>query len=362
MRVLGIAIVAAAMVAAGCSKAGSEDYLSREQAEFEKWMAKNHPEVTTKLDNGMYIERLRGDGTGAKPEAGKSWMLLDYAVRDIHGNVIATRDPEVAKQEGTFTRVTHYVPHYAIFYPEQRYFTAGEYEALKDMAAGDSVRIYLPSTLAYSTAQISFGSGFEGWYYSALNPKNSLSGVSLSGRTAIIDLALREIVSDPEERELQQVMARATQESMKLANDTIPGLYYKIVEDDTDAEVIGADSTVYVSYECRFLDGSLVATNLERVAYEAWGDFGPSTYTGVTATTGGTLSLGTALHTIIENGHLRYNSTLRAVFISDFGYGTTGKTGSSTATPPTPTVYSYTPLLIEVKTMKKDYGEEEDEE
>lgn len=363
MKILYVATAVALTALAGCSKAESEGYAAREQKAFEVWMKANHPEVTTKLDNGMYIEWLRGNGSGSKPVAATSWIMLDYAGRDIDGNVISTRDPQVAAHEGTFTPVAHYTPHYALFNPALYYFSAGEYDAIGRMSVGDSVRIYMPGNLAYGTGSISFGNGYEGWEYSGRNPKNS-AGVSLSGRTAVVDLALRGIISDPKARELNEVEMRAAQETMNLLVDTIPGFYFKYIEEDTASEIIKADSIVHISYECRFLDGKLMTTNREKAALEEWKEFG-ELYPGATYFVANSSSIvGSAINQMVKSERVRYNSKMRIVFISDFGYGASGlssSAGSSTAKP-NPVVYPYTPLVMDVDTMVEGYGEDKEED
>ncbi len=358
--------LAAVIFLAGCAKKEDEDYVLREQQALDAWMRVNQPQAE-RQDNGMYVEWLRRTTVAIAPMTpGEDWMSLDYIVHDLSGNVIGMRSEEVAHHEGTFTRITHYGPHFAKFDPLLAHFTAGEYNILAEMKPNDSVRIYLPPPLAYSTARITFGNGYEGWRYSAFNPMNSSSGLTISGRPVVIDLALREIVKDPKVKELDEVEAYAAEKGLELVSDTIPGLYYEYIDEDLDSAIIPVDSTVYVSYATRFLDGKLIATNNKTAAYTEWGLFGdlfPNIET-FTASVSSLIKGSAALSTAVKHELVRYNSGLRFVFISDLGYGASGLAASSgtTSTPPNPVIYPYTPFIFEVTTLPEDYDPDSEEE
>ncbi len=360
MNIRVLSLVAIALFLVQCAKKEDDDFNVREQQSLDIWMKANRPEAT-RMESGMYIEWIEGgpntraEGT---PVAGKDWVSVDYEVRDLDGNVIATRNAEVAQHEMTYTPVTHYTPHFARFTPAQEYFTRGEYEALGMMEAGDRVHIYMPAYLAYETADITFKDGYEGWAYSTLNPKNAL-GVRFNGRPVAIDLTLLDVVSDPEECELEQVEARAQDDDMQLIVDTIPGLYYKYVR--LGGEAIPKDSLLHVTYTCRFLDGKLVATNDPEVALAEWEDYG-SAYTGTTAFRVGNMLIGPALGFLIRSDQGYYDSTVKLLFVSEYGYGVQGQS-SSKATPtvaPHPAVYPYTPLTMEISIKPKEFEPEEE--
>lgn len=361
-----------------CSEKSNEDYTEREQAVFDEWMGRNHPTVTERLDNGMYIEWLKPKASSSKP-GDTDFVAVDYRGYDLRGNLIANRDSTVARHEGTFTTRTHYVPHYAPANPAEYYlkkntyydpneFTAGEYAALALMSAGDSVRIYMPSMLAYGTTSSDYQYGYEGWYNSYRNPKNisgsSYSLPSLGGSPAVVELALRRIDKDPEARELAEVVDKASVLGMAKVQDTIPGLYYKYIEpEDTKKDKIGMDSTFYMTYELRFLDGFLITTNDAEAAWEDWGPVsGSFDEISFTASSSSFLSnFGQALHEFIKSEKVRYDSQMQIVFVSEWGYYS-GKAADSSL--PT-VVYPYTPLMMTIKTFEYGYDpdpEEEEEE
>jgi hypothetical protein len=357
MNIKVLCAIAAITLLAGCADRKDEDPVLREQEAMDAWMAAEHPEAT-RMDNGMWVEWLvRTDAQTATPVVGEDWVSVDYLVRDLEGNIIGTRDEQVARDEMTYTRVTHYVPDFAKLDPALRYFTPGEYAILPEMKVGDKARLYLPSHLAYTSARVTFINGYEGWFASSKNPANAASstGVPIGGRPVVIDLELMGIVRDPAEVEFNEVQQLATDEDMTLITK---GAYFKAVEENVEATVVPTDKTVWLTYALRFLDGKLVATNDDRVAHAEWDDYG--LHYGMTLSflgTGSSPIPGSAFNEAVKRGFVRYDSKMKLAFISDFGYGVAGagSLGVSTKAAPRPVVFPYTPLVLEVTTMPDGY-------
>ena len=374
MRVLKsvLAICASALIFAQCAEKEGEDYSKREQAAFDNWMKVNHDRPgVERQENGMYIEWLR-EGAGSKLVT-DNYMRVDYRAYDLNGNMLSNRNRETALREGTFTRYAHYIDHFALYNKLAYRFTAGEYDALALMSEGDSVRLYLPASLAYSTSGTYPAYGFEGWYNSSNNPKNASDGsAQIYGRPIIIDLALKEVIGNAKTRE--QAEARAAANAIGgFVQDTV-GLYFRYVEDpegdvsgeDTESGVITEDSTFHFVYALRFLDDFLIATNDASTAWMEWEDnwttyqptqFSKSTTLYPNTTTGKYIS---AINKLIKRGaiKIRYNSRMQILFTSEYAYGDYGNAATSTR----PEIYPYTPLKMDIITLKYGYGEEEEEE
>ncbi len=356
MNVRVLCVVAAVVFLAGCAKKEDGNILLREQAVFEAWMAENHPEAE-KASNGMYFEWLRrtNDPLAPSPVSGVSWAWVDYLVRDLEGNIMATRSEDVAKEEWTYTRLTHYVPDFGKVDPSVRYFTQGEYAFLPEMKVSDSVRLYLPSTLAYRNATITFANGYEGWRYSSLNPQNQTAmGVPRGGIAVTIDLALRGVTSNPVDFELEYVEQLADNQGLNaVPNET--GLYYRRTAGGGAA--VSEGETAWVKWVLRFTDGKLVGTNDPEVASAEWDD-NYNTYLNLdpfTAPNGSTIP-GTALNAAVKQGVVNYDSSILLAFVSYYGYGDEG-IGSRglTEEDPRPRVAPYTPLMLEVTIMPEGY-------
>lgn len=381
-----LAVLAVLLVFTQCAEKENENYNERELAVFDLWMERYNPKAE-KLDNGMYVEWFRKGSSGTKLSE-NNFMYVDYVGRDLNGNIFSNRDSAIAVRENTFSLYTHYTPHYAIYNKEAYHFTAGEYEALGLMSKGDSLRLFLPAQLAYGTSSAAsyfqYGTyGYEGWYNSASNIKNtsgsgsSASIPSLDGKPVIIDLALRDVVTDASERELSDATAAASALGYNVQDTIRKGLYFRYVEqedsdvsgEDKDSEVIAEDSSFYFVYALWFLDDFLIATNDAATASIEWNDYYESSYspTYFSASSSTFLSNSTsgfainALNELIKSERIRYNSRMQIVFTSDWAYSYYGYEATSTR----PVIYPYTPLKLDIITLHKEYdpnAKDEDED
>ncbi|MCL2561774.1 MAG: FKBP-type peptidyl-prolyl cis-trans isomerase [Rikenellaceae bacterium] len=363
MKILkNIAILCAAgLVLAQCAKTESEDRAAREQAVFELWIAQNAPQAE-RMDNGMYVEWFR-KGSSTTKISEDDFIMVDYRGRTIDGNVFSNRDSAIARHEETFTPYTRYTPHYAPYNVAGRYFTAGEYEILAQMSMGDSVRIWLPSMLAYNNAAITsqFVNGYEGWWNSVRNPRNTQGGMpSLTNRPVVIDLALRDVVADPEARELADAIAAADRLNFMVQDSIREGLFFRYIEEDATAAVIAKDSTFYMVYALRFLDDFLISTNDPALAFAAWGDFSTTRVPAPFVVNSSNLLRNSrtarhisALNELFEDEDLevRYNSRIQLVFTSRWAYGPFGDEGTATK----PVIFPYTPLMIDILILDYEY-------
>ena len=111
------------LFAFSCAKEEEDSIEDKRERSFEAWIAKNAPNAE-KIEGGVYIEKLyeftqpgaltpSGDG-----EDDFEWVMINYTGREMTtGNVFVTRDPEIAKHQGTFTYYTHYTAEYVPYTP-----------------------------------------------------------------------------------------------------------------------------------------------------------------------------------------------------------------------------------------------------
>jgi FKBP-type peptidyl-prolyl cis-trans isomerase 2 len=317
-----------------------------EQRSLDEWMSRNHPEAE-RLDNGMFIEWLkRGEAGAISPTAG-DWVFLNYRGTTIQGSVYMTRNEEEAKREGSFTLYTHYSPMYSLYSNYMTDITEGENHALSLMKKGDSVRMYLPSRLAY---------GEDGHGGTALYGYKG--SVSVSGKApVIIDMAIVDVIDDEDTYELTQVQNKALEWGIiDIMADTLrQGLYLDIMEEnDPQAEIINPDSAIYITFTLRFLDGFLLNTNDPAVASVEWHNYSEYEPVLITPSNANNLSV---FNELFSHELIRYDSKIRTVFTSEWGNGSTGVTASETG----PVVYPYTPLMYEITIMPESYDPDDDE-
>lgn len=93
-----------------------------------------------KIEGGVYIEKLyESTQAGALTPSGDGeddfeWVMINYTGREMTtGNVFVTRDPDIAKHQGTFTNYTHYTAEYVPYTP----YNALYYSSNVDMIMGN---------------------------------------------------------------------------------------------------------------------------------------------------------------------------------------------------------------------------------
>ncbi len=382
----GIFACAAAMViallATSCAKQEEDPIEDQRLRSFDAWVEKNAPNAQ-KIEGGVYIEKLYSStqpgaltptGNSSSSSTGESeWVMINYTGREMTtGNVFVTRDPEIAKHQGSFTYYTHYTPEYVPYTPYNSMYYSfnvdmimGNFLALGQMKEGDIYRVYIPSSLAYSSSGFSYdGSGFEG--------QNAL-GENLP---VIMDLELVKVIKDPSKYEASLVQNYAvSQMGLNLSDTVRTNLYCKHISYGKETQDTVKDGeTVSVYYVGRFMDGFVFDTNIEDTAkkhnlaqyyddthYDALSvEIGASEETddGTTSENAVVVGMDAALASML------YGESAQIIFTSTYGYGSSGQfptystsSSSSSGTVVASTVIPpYTPLIFDVMIAPK-YGD-----
>lgn len=208
-------------VMVGCADPQDRSYEGLENLSLEAWMEKYHPDlVGNKQANGAYYVDIIEEGDLEKPVNDTVyWVRLEFTGRDLTGNVCLTRDELTARQIGTFTRHTHYVPLYRFCGIETSNLLDGMHLALRNtltldpdyaeerglpteinLSLGSEVVLYMPSTIV---GGLSGSGGYEGQEFG--DESYSLS----SSYPMIARMKVLELVKNPLEAEGKQVDAFA---------------------------------------------------------------------------------------------------------------------------------------------------------
>ena len=206
-----------------------------EARSLKAWMKKNHPELIGNYqeNGGYYVHVLSwGDEVAATEESTTEkvidlgnqpimdqdtcWVYYNFTGYNLDGSVFSTRDEIIARMQATFSDRTHYVP-YGNFCGKEEFYAIveGSYLASRNkiklseeyvaansgvckgteliLRKGSKVRLYMPSTIAYSSSGSSAEGGYEGQY--------SLD----SNVPMILDMEVMRVVSNPSDVELEMV-------------------------------------------------------------------------------------------------------------------------------------------------------------
>ena len=171
---------AVAAILVSCADPEDRDYTGVESVALNQWMASRHPELLGNFQsNGEYYVDVIDRGDETKPVNDTIyWVKVELTGRDLAGNVRMTRSEMTARQTGSFTAFTHYVPLYRYCGAETSGLMDGIHRVLRNpltlgseyaeqrslpeeltLGLGAEVTLYLPSSV---TAGLSGTGGYEG--------------------------------------------------------------------------------------------------------------------------------------------------------------------------------------------------------
>lgn len=310
-----ILLLGAVAVLSGCSKTTTVNTNDAAKRYFEAFIKVNYPDAV-KTDLGAYvIEEEIGKGKALGDTAATPYVLVEYTVTDLEGNIASTTSGQVARKIGIYDPtssfygpVVWYRPSYSVY--------AGLEESLKRMNVGGRRKVAVPGWLlsndSYSTA-----AEFE---------------ANCSGDNAIFDFKVVEAITDIEKWELDSIAHYLSRNFPGVApgDSAVYGYYYIERKAPVDTTKFPEDTTFYINYIGRLLDGTVFDTNIKDSAkfygiYNSSSDYEPSAITydsdeGVFQMGGGDVITGFSM----TLARMRKYGRSTAIFYSDLGYGTSG--------------------------------------
>lgn len=355
-----IVYITVALAAMSCAKNEQTGPNDANQRYFEAWMQINHPEAEAS-GLGIYIME---DTPGNGAEVGEDgYVLVDYRTTDLEGNITSYTDALTAKQLGEYDITAYYGPK---FWPTAKTaIPAGVFDAVVGTKVGTSRRVIIPSWLmSYKDYDN------EADYLDPPLKKDEEYDASSFSNT-IYEFTIKDYTEDTDQWQIDsigrffanssvlidgkpagKVFVTSAGAQMTAADSTSLGFYYKQLRAPENTEEFATDTTVYINYVGKLLNGLVFDTNIERVAkdnnlYSASTEYEPmqinwgEEYTDIT--------MGTDKSSIIT-GFAQTLWQMKAmekgvgVFYSNLGYGYSGS-GSS--------IPGYSPLIFEIELVAK---------
>lgn len=329
------AYILAGFVVLSCAKAVKTGPNEAEQRYFNAWMSQNHPGVQP-TGLGIYILEEE-DGTGATVKE-DGFIYADYVTTDLEGNITSYTDKQTAKQLGKYDTTSFYGP--KVMSTTEGTMPAGLAEALIGMKEGGRKKVIIPSWLM---SHMSYETEEE---YLASSSSSASTIYDITVRTYTDSIQLHEInLIEDYIKKNPQIF------NSKMVNDTT-GFYYQPLSENISTEKFEKDTTIYINYTGRLLNGLVFDTTIEKVAKD--NDIYSSSRTyGPTEVNWGEkyddLTLGSSKSTVIPGfaltlWHMHPMEKGMGVFYSPLGYSFNGS-GSS--------IPGYAPLIFEIEIVAK---------
>ncbi len=240
---------AAALLAGACAKESSEALNADNELYFNAWMSVNHPEAT-KSGLGVYIiDDQPGDGEEITDD--DYYLFLKYTVRDLDGTIGNTSDDDIAKQLGSYSESTYYGAKVVLNTPLAT--QVGILEVLDGMKVGGTRTAVIPGWLNVTL------DGTENYTTEADYLENE------SGDNAIYTITLVDKVKDIYDWEID-TLERYTARHMADVDSSFYGYYYYQVKEPTDTTTFPTDTSFYINYTGRLLNGKVFDTTIKDTA------------------------------------------------------------------------------------------------
>ena len=344
-RLIPYIIVVAAIAA--CAKASTESANEANKRYLDAWISINYPELTPQWKgqqdpDGLYVfDSETQEGAGVEV-TNNGYAIVSYTITDLEGNITSYTDAETARQMGTYDSTYYYGPQ--VWLTIDGTIPAGVQDAIVGMKAGGSKKIIVPSWLmtysTYSTAQ------------KYLNTSSSYSNT-------VYDFKVEDFTEDINEWQIEKIKARINEVyggidsfNQDIRLDTT-GFYFKsLAQQNAEPVAFESDTTIYINYTGRLLNGLMFDTNVERTAKDnglysegktygpvkiQWGEnFSDITMDGSSVISGFAMALWN-LNDLGDGGKMDKGI---GIFYSPLGYSTSGS-GSS--------IPAYAPLVFEIE-------------
>lgn len=327
---------AAALTASGCAKHAATGPNEAGKRYLDAWLHLNHP-GTEPSGRGIYIiEETEGNGFAVEKDG---YVFVEYTVTDLDGNISSFTSGQTARQLGKYQQSYYYGPQ--VWMTADNTIMAGVSDIVTGIRTGGSRKAIVPSWLmTYSV-------------YSS--PEEYLKHETESS-DAIYEIKVTDFTKDIGQWQIDSIGGYFNSHrdifGTMTAADSLgqKGFYYKQIKVPADTTSFPSDTTIYINYTGKLLNGLVFDTTDEKTAKDNGIWSSSKTYAPVKVTWGEKSSDIKLSDNSIIGG---FSSTLwqmRAmekgigVFWSDLGYGNSASGNS---------IPAYSPLVFEIEITEK---------
>ncbi|MDO5442791.1 MAG: FKBP-type peptidyl-prolyl cis-trans isomerase [Bacteroidia bacterium] len=251
-RTLTIAsAIAAALLCQSCAKVEMPGKNTSNKRFFEAWIQVNHPDAQ-KDESGFYIfEKKTGNGLPVGSVETNPYLVIEYTVTDLDGNITETTDEKIAQQLGTFSEATYYGPVIALRgYGQMK---AGLELLLEDMNVGGTKTAAVP-----------------GWFDTSLRYDNENDYFNnVTGTDYIYSVKVDDVIPDLVAYQIDSIEQYISTNLKVPADSAMYGYYYFQTQAPSDTTTIEKSGSVYVNYTGKLLNGMVFDTTDEITAKDA---------------------------------------------------------------------------------------------
>lgn len=356
--IISAAIIITALFTNSCAKKAPIGPNDADKRYFDAWLLMNNIDVEP-TGLGIYVlEDTPGQGAEVKEDG---FAFVDYTTTDLEGNIATYTTSEVAKQLGSYNYDAYtkfYGPQFLTTYNGNIY--AGVADMIVGMKVGGHRKAIIPS-----------------WLFSYSDYESGDEYIKYPGKseTLIYDITVKDFTTEIDKWEIDsigrffkndkilidgiaadKIFTNKNGGTMTAADSLATGFYYKQLKAPVDTTSFAKDTTIYINYTGRLLNGQVFDTTIEDIAkdnniysksrtYEPvqinWANEEKYNHTGITMGTDESSLISGFTYTLWQ---MRPMEKGIGVFYSIMGYGTSGNGN---------TIPAYSPLIFEIEIVEK---------
>lgn len=237
---LGMAIIS------GCARDVSIPSNELTKEYLEMWVKENYPNAKL-AGSGIYVlEETEGSGDLYNFE---SYAMLGTTISSMSGDISSTTDEQLSKQLGTYNKAYYYGP--KTWFVREESIPVGLYDMLRGMKKGGSKKALIPSWLMGNKRYD--------------NPADYIKNTPENASTSIYDLNLEDFTKDIVKYQIENIEKFLTK-AYPGTDSTKKGFYYKQLKKATGPSPFKKDTTIYINYTGRLLNGQVFDTTIKDTA------------------------------------------------------------------------------------------------
>jgi FKBP-type peptidyl-prolyl cis-trans isomerase len=341
-----IIFAAAAIITASCARTISEGVNEANQRYFDAWLKVNASKFPKceKTGRGIYvIDETKTDGSATVVKDG--YAIVEFTTTDLTGNITDYTNAEQAEQLGVYSPSSYYGPQ--VWSTTDETIRAGVLDGILGMKTGDTRKFIVPSWLMS---------------YDNFSTEQEYLSKSTDFANTIFDVKVTDFTMDINEWQFVQMTRKFNEEDFyggRFAGTTLEdttgvayGMFFKPLVEELAEEEFKEDTTIYINYIGKLLNGLIFDTNIERVALDnnistSGRTFGPTSVNWGEEYDDITLDDSEVIpgfsKTLWKMGKMRKGSKAIGMFYSGLGYGYSGSTN----------IPGYAPLIFEIEFVEK---------
>ena len=247
------------LIGSGCAKEVSTDTSHMAKDYFDAWMSIYYP-YARPSGLGVYIIEDQ-PGNGVAIDEDDLYVFAEETIYDLDGNISSTTSESISQRLGTYRKVNYYGSD--IIINDRAYTETGVLEMMKGMRVGGKRTAIIPS-----------------WLFTIANYETEADYIKMNGgANAIVSLTITDSAQDITEWEIKQ-LEKFVERNMDGVDSVKFGFYSKTLVPSLDTATFAEDTTFYINYTGRLLNGHVFDTTIEDTAkvhgiYDASRAYGP---------------------------------------------------------------------------------------